>query len=67
MTHLQHQALAVAELELNRRRGVLRTLGPEERALVEELAQRVALLVADDLVERSREEPLLRAALATIS
>jgi hypothetical protein len=51
MSELRRTALDVAELELRRRRGALRTLRSEEQAAVDELARAVALRVTRELLE----------------
>jgi glutamyl-tRNAGlu reductase-like protein len=63
---LRSHAAAVSDSELERAGGRLRALTPDQRAVVEELATRVAARVTDCLLEQARSDDRLKRALAGV-
>jgi glutamyl-tRNA reductase len=61
---LRSHAAAVSDSELERAGGRLQALTPDQRAVVEELATRVAARVTDCLLEQARSDDRLKRALA---
>ena len=61
---LRSHATAVSDSELERAGGRLQALTPDQRAVVEQLATRVAARVTDCLLEQARSDDRLKRALA---
>lgn len=61
---LRSHAAAVSDSELERAGRRLQTLTPDQHAVLEELATRVAARVTDCLLEQARTDDRLRQALA---
>ena len=63
---LRSHAAAVSDSELERAGGRLQALTPDQRAVVEELATRVAARVTDCLLEQARRDDRVKRALAGV-
>jgi hypothetical protein len=63
---LQSHTAAVSDSELERAGGRLQALTPDPRAVVEQLATRVAARVTDCLLEQARSHDRLKRALAGV-
>jgi hypothetical protein len=63
---LRSHAAAVSGSELERAGGRLQSLTPDQRAVVEELATRVAARVTDCLLEQARSDDRVKRALAGV-
>jgi glutamyl-tRNA reductase len=62
---LRSHAAAVSDSELERAGGRLQALTPDQRAVVEELATRVAARVTDCLLEQAGSDDRVKRALAS--
>jgi hypothetical protein len=63
---LRSHAAAVSDSELERAGGRLQALTPVQRAVVEELATRVAARVTDCLLEQARSDDRVKRALTVV-